>query len=242
MLVLLISDVHSNLAALDAVLSAEPAARADEIWHLGDLVGYGPQPLEVIDRLGALGASNVLGNHDAAAAGLIPPRDFNALASTAIAWTAEQLSSAHRDYLAALPRVETSAGVTRVHGSLRDPLWEYLTSVEGAREHFNRQETALSAVGHTHLPMALRFDNGALDARQPEDGERVDLAGGKWCLNPGSVGQPRDSDARASFAILDLNALTATFHRAPYDVGATQRLMREAGLPDPLARRLSFGR
>jgi len=242
-LVLLISAVHANLAALDAVLADPEAARTDATWHLGDLVGYGPQPNEVVARLRELGAANILGNHDAAAVGLLPTRDFNQFAAHAAAWTTDQLDESSRDYLAALPRIAATHDVTRVHGSLRDPLWEYLTTVEAAREHFARQETDLSAVGHTHIPLALSLTlSGSLTAEEPGDGETLDLTGARWCLNPGSVGQPRDSDPRAAFALLDTSQRRVTFRRVEYDIAGTQALMAAAGLPDPLVRRLQYGR
>lgn len=242
MLVLLVSDVHANLPALDAVLAEARAAGASEVWHLGDLVGYGPQPVEVIERLREAQALNVMGNHDAAAAGLITTEDFNSLAAAAVAWTTGRLTPSARNYLAALPQTAAAGDVTCVHGSLRDPLWEYLDSVEAARAHFGRQATRLSVTGHTHLPTALSLRGDLVEAHQPEDGEVVDVSVGRWCLNPGSVGQPRDSDPRASFALYDPQRAAVTFRRVPYAVDKTQALMAAAGLPEPLGRRLLFGR
>lgn len=243
MRVALLSDVHANLTALDAVLAAASASPLDAIWHMGDIVGYGPQPLEVIQRLAEVGAAGVLGNHDAAAIGAIGVDEFNALAAEAARWTAKQLDESARRQLAALPEVRTSDDVVRVHGTLRQPLWEYLVSAADARAHFALQGVPISIVGHTHTPVAIQsLSPDQVDARYPEDGACIELGDGTWCLNPGSVGQPRDSDPRASFAILDTSARAVTFHRVEYDIATTQRLILEAGLPEPLGARLAFGR
>ncbi|MGK2964262.1 MAG: metallophosphoesterase family protein [Tepidiformaceae bacterium] len=243
MRVLLVSDIHSNLAALEAVLASPAAVSADAVWHMGDVVGYGPQPNEVVARLATLDAEGVLGNHDSAAIGALPLDNFNPRAAEAARWTARTLTDVTRDALAALPEVRTSEGVVRVHGTLANPLWEYLTTSDQARAHFALQQTLTSVVGHTHLPVAIELTADArVVATAPNDGDRIELGEGRWCLNPGSVGQPRDHDPRASFAVLDLGSRSVTFHRAAYDIAETQRRIIAAGLPDDLATRLSFGR
>ncbi|MBI5946702.1 MAG: metallophosphoesterase family protein [Chloroflexi bacterium] len=243
MRVALLSDIHSNLAALDAVVAAAKEDGATAWWHLGDVVGYGPDPDAVIERLGELGASGVMGNHDAAAAGVIDTSDFNPLAAEAALWTAAEISTPSRDYLAALPLQQVDGAFTRVHGSLRDPIWEYLRTEKAVRAHFALQETAFSIVGHTHFPLVIVEQPGRpVDARVPDEGKAVKLGPARACVNPGCVGQPRDGDPRACYAILDTEALTVLFRRVPYDIAATQEKMRTAGLPEPLISRLSVGR
>ena len=212
-------------------------------WHLGDVVGYGPDPDAVIDRLGELGASGVMGNHDAAAAGIIGTSDFNPLAAEAALWTASSISAASRDYLAGLPLQQADGAFTRVHGSLRDPIWEYLGTEKAARAHFAVQETPFSIVGHTHFPLVIVEGHGArFPVNVPGSGAVVKLGPERACVNPGCVGQPRDGDPRACYAVLDTEAPSVLFRRVPNDIAATQEKMRAAGLPEPLILRLSLGR
>ncbi len=243
MQVALLADVHANLDALDAVLKDAARHNAAETWHLGDLVGYGPDPDAVVERLTEVGAACVMGNHDAAAAGLLSTEDFNQLAATAAEWTARTITAATRDFLRSLPLVSRDGMVSRVHGSLREPLWEYLTTNSAARAHFAAQETRLSIVGHTHLPMVIHEEeDGEISAEIPEEGDIVFVRDGRHCINPGGVGQPRDGDPRACYALLDLSTGTASFYRVPYDIEAVQARMRAAGLPEPLIDRLARGR
>ncbi|MCZ2112153.1 MAG: metallophosphoesterase family protein [Dehalococcoidia bacterium] len=243
MRVVVLSDVHANLVALEAVLADADAERADRVWHLGDLVGYGPEPDRVIELMVIEGATCVMGNHDAAAAGLTGTEWFNPVAAEAAKWTAERISTASREWLANLPKIERDGFYTLTHGTLRDPLWEYLTTFETARGHFALMETPYSCVGHTHLPLIIReVAPGRFDAFAPEDGAVVELGEERLCFNPGGVGQPRDGDPRASYAVLDTDAGSITFHRVEYDVATTQRRMREVGLPEPLVTRLQAGR
>ncbi|HET7737229.1 MAG TPA: metallophosphoesterase family protein [Tepidiformaceae bacterium] len=243
MRVLLVSDIHSNLAALNAVLASPAAVSVDAVWHMGDVVGYGPQPNEVVAHLSAIAADGVLGNHDAAAIGALPLDNFNPRAAEAARWTARALTDVTVDALASLPEVRTSDDVVRVHGTLANPLWEYLTTSDQARAHFALQQTPISVVGHTHLPVAIELTAaGHVLATAPGDADRLELGEGRWVLNPGSVGQPRDLDPRASCAILDLADRSVTFHRVAYDIAETQRRIVAAALPVDLATRLSFGR
>ena len=243
MRVALISDVHANLAALDAVLREAQASRVEAVWHTGDLVGYGPDPDEVVARMIDLGARCVLGNHDAAVAGLMDVSEFNDLAAAGCRWTLAHTSDDTRGYLGALPRTNREGEYTRVHGSLRDPIWEYLTTHEAAEAHFALQQTRFSVFGHTHLPTVL-FENaaGVIEGFAPVDGEVVELAELRAAINPGGVGQPRDGDPRACFAVLDTAANEITFRRVAYDIATTQRRIRERGLPRMLATRLAAGR
>ncbi len=243
MRVALISDVHANLTALDAVLAHAGARGIESVWQLGDVAGYGPDPDAVVRRLRDCRAAGVMGNHDAAVVGLIPLDDFNPTAAEANRWTAGHIETESAEYLRSLPEVELDGDYTRVHGTLRAPLWEYLTTHEIAEAHFLLQQTPISVVGHTHLPVVLyRLQPGVHDSITPADGEVFELSGGQVCVNPGGLGQPRDGDPRAPYAILDTSAATITFFRVPYDIPAVQERIVEAGLPESLAARLALGR
>lgn len=242
MKVALISDVHANLPALEAVLASAHQAGAEAIWCMGDIVGYGPDPEAVVARLREAGTVSVMGNHDAAVVGRLSLSDFNPYAAAAARWTAGTISPETAGYLAGLPTVEKDDTVTRCHGTLADPLWRYFDSFEAANEHFARQETPCSIVGHTHIPMFVRKQGDVIEPSVPRDGEVFELDGGPVCVNPGGVGQPRDGDSRAAWALLDTDEGRVTFFRVPYDIATTQRRIREAGLPGVLADRLSLGR
>ena len=244
MRIAVLSDVHANLAALEAVRADLPDV--DGVWVLGDIVGYGPQPNEVIATLQEMGTRSVLGNHDGAAIGTVDAAYFNADARTAIEWTAGAINENARAYLATLPEVRRDGDLTAVHGSPRDPIWEYITSSSIAAANFDYFETPCCLFGHTHLPIAYRLVNGAVEAIPGLDGEVVSLGGGRSLINPGSVGQPRDGLPDAAYAIIELHEAaderTVAFHRVRYDVDRTQRLMRDIGLPARLVERLSYGR
>lgn len=243
MRIALLADVHSNLAALEAVLADAEGDRYDAVWHMGDLVGYGPDPDSVIERMVLEGAGCVMGNHDAAAAGIIPLGQFNPTAAEAMRWTIDHIYDASLGYLAALPDVISDQVYTRVHGTARDPIWEYLSTFEAAKGHFEAVSTPYSIVGHTHLPLVVReIAPGRVDAWTPADGECVELGEERLCINPGGVGQPRDGDPRSCYALLDSDAGTVTFRRIAYDVPAAQARMRAAGLPRMLIERLATGR
>jgi predicted phosphodiesterase len=236
----ILSDIHSNLAALDAVRADLP--EVDEIWVLGDIVGYGPQPNEVIAALQEMGARSVLGNHDGAAIGTVDPRDFNPEAARAIEWTQTILDDNSRAYLGSLPEVRCVNELTAVHGSPRDPIWEYVTSSQLAAANFEAFETRFCLFGHTHLPVIYRAAGEEIDTIAATPDRSISLDGGRAMLNPGSVGQPRDGNPASSYLLLDTDVAIAEFRRISYDVSLTQRLMREAGLPARLIERLSWGR
>lgn len=248
MRILIVSDVHSNLVALDTVVSdAESDEAIDAVWSLGDNVGYGPQPSEVLARLRELNTTVIAGNHDRAATGAIGVEDFNPVAAAAALWTRDRLTDDESSYLDTLPEVTNPQDTfTIVHGSLRYPIWEYLYSYESARGHLALQETPFSCVGHTHVPMLVVEDENAAhgcELYRLDDGQTVELEdGATLVINPGSVGQPRDGDPRASYAIYDTDARTVTLHRVEYAIAETQKLMADAGLPQPLIERLSVGR
>lgn len=239
MRVAVLSDIHSNLVALDAVLAH--AGAVDAVWHLGDVVGYGPEPDAVVARLVERGALGVLGNHDAAALGGPEIDWFNPDARAAAAWTREVIDPTTRGWLQEQPPTREVDGVALVHGSPRDPLREYITSREVARVNLEALGVPLGLHGHTHVAVAFVATAGGIDVTLPGDGETMTLDERPTLLNPGSVGQPRDGDARAGYAVLDLAARTMTWHRVPYDIPVTQAAMRAADLPARLVDRLALG-
>ncbi len=242
MRIALISDIHSNLVALEAVLADAEGRGVEGVWNLGDTVGYGPDPNGVVARLREVGAVSVLGNHDAAATGFMGTEWFNSLAATAAEWTRANLEAEAASYLTGLGEVVVEGEWSLAHGTLREPLWEYLATEEAAEGQFERQETPYSAVGHTHMPLLVRRGARGVEGETPGEGNEAALGEGPLCVNPGSVGQPRDADPRASYALVDSGEGTVTHHRVAYDIGETQRRMRAAGLPQGLAERLAVGR
>lgn len=239
MRIAVVSDVHANLVALDAVVGA--AGAVDGWWHLGDVVGYGPDPDRVVERLRDLGATGVQGNHDAAAMGGAEIDWFNPDARRAMEWTRTRISAATKRWLADLLPTMVQGNRTLVHGSPRDPIWEYVTSVPVARANLAVLQTRIGLHGHTHLPMAWLEEDGSIEVVSPSHGSMLELRGRRALINPGSVGQPRDGDPRAAFMILDTEADTVTWQRVAYDIAAVQTAMREAGLPSGLAARLDVG-
>lgn len=239
MRIAVLSDIHSNLVALDAVLAA--IGSVDAIWHLGDVVGYGPEPDGVVDRLGEVRAIGVRGNHDSAGVGGREIDWFNPDARRAMEWTRATISEPTRAWLKGLPQRRTESDVSLVHGSPRDPTWEYITSVPVARANFDVLATRIGLFGHTHVPTAFREDDGRVEHISPGRGSELDVGSGRFLVNPGSVGQPRDGDPTASFLILDTERLTCRWERVEYDVPVVQAAMAEQGLPPQLAVRLSFG-
>jgi predicted phosphodiesterase len=242
MRIAVLSDIHSNLAALEAVLGS--MGTVDAVWHLGDVVGYGPEPDGVVERLRDVAAVGVRGNHDDAACGGPAIENFNVDARAAAEWTRARIGSETRRYLAALPELIAPAGssFTLVHGSPRHPIWEYLDSPWAAEQNLALLETPHCFVGHTHVPIVFRQRRrGGMEATVVPPESRLRLDDRRVVLNPGSVGQPRDGNPAASYVILDTAASVATWRRVAYDIGATQEAMITAGLPSRLVRRLSFG-
>ncbi len=244
MRVLIISDVHANLAALEAVL-ADAAGEYDAVWCLGDSVGYGPEPEECVTRIRELGATAVVGNHDWAALSRMDVDDFNPEAKRAVLWTREQLSAENMAWLGSLPSQPLVQGAfTLTHGSPRDPVWEYILYPSIATANFDNYSTPFCLVGHTHIPMLyVRSESDhKVRALVPVFGKRIALGEGwRIILNPGSVGQPRDNDPRSAYAILDTDAATWEARRVAYPVEVTQAHMRAAQLPERLINRLAFG-
>ena len=239
---LIVSDVHSNLEALEAVLTdAEDHGGFDRIWCLGDMVGYGPDPSACLGRLREYELTVVAGNHDYAAASVIDAADFNGAAFTAIRWTAQQLTGGEASFLSELPTVIVKPPFTLVHGTLRDPVVEYLLHPSQAVVTFNLLTTEHCLVGHSHYPFICAENGGTPLFLPPREADVVPLGGQRCIVNPGSVGQPRDRDNRASYAVYDGAAKTVEHRRVDYDRMTTQSKMRAAGLPQYLIDRLDHG-
>lgn len=242
---LILSDIHANLEALEAVIDdAQGRGGFDVLWCLGDTVGYGPDPGPCIDRIREFELVAVAGNHDHAALGLIEPSEFNGATKTANLWTSGQLNVEHRAFLASLPSVTVEGPFTLVHGSLRDPIVEYLLDRDSAVGTLALMQTDYCLVGHSHIPfVCCEISKSPLDpefTEFPED-ERIVLGPERRIINPGGVGQPRDRDSRPSYAIYDSGDSVICRHRVVYDVGMTQDKMRTVNLPVPLIDRLDYG-
>ena len=244
MRVAIVSDCHSNTEGLAACLDhAASGGPLDAVWCAGDVVGYGPEPSAVIAALRDHPLVLVAGNHDLAACGRIEVDAFNPAAAGAALWSRNQLSAVERDFLAGLPLTAIAGGFTIVHGSLMQPEWEYLLTAEQALLQFSLQRTPYSIVGHSHLPFWFEERTGrAPELRRVGDGDTITLGDTRLILNPGSTGQPRDGDPRASYMLYDDAAATVTWHRVEYDIAATQRKMRAVGANSWLIERLSEGR
>jgi len=256
MRVLVISDIHANLTALDEVLADATSlqwlgqAGFDVIWSLGDIVGYGPWPNECIQRLQQFdGHVRVAGNHDWAALGHLDLEEFNREARKMVLWTQKQLDRASLAYLRGLPDQPLQHGAfTVTHGSPREPIWEYISSGSVARENFPYISTSYCLVGHTHVPRIYRLPTdatakaGTCSVHGPVYDRDISLAGAHaLIINPGSVGQPRDNDPRAAYALLDVEQACWRYRRVRYDVEITQAAMRKANLSERLITRLAYG-
>jgi diadenosine tetraphosphatase ApaH/serine/threonine PP2A family protein phosphatase len=240
MRIAVLSDVHGNLLALEAVLEA--LKPYDAIWQLGDVVGYGPQPDEVVALLARENALGVRGNHDSAAIGELDTESFNDDARAAVEWTASRIAPETRSWLAALPLLSVDAPFTMVHGSPRDPTWEYVYNSAIASANFPEFDTEHCLVGHTHVPLVFRARKaGGVETAIAKADSTMKLDTGRLMANPGSVGQPRDGDARAAWMLLDLELLRAEWRRTEYDVAGAQAAIRAARLPESLAERLQYG-
>jgi diadenosine tetraphosphatase ApaH/serine/threonine PP2A family protein phosphatase len=237
--VAIVSDIHANLHALEAVLESISQDAPDEIWCLGDLVGYGPRPNRCCALMAERADHCLIGNHDLAALGRLDLEEFSPDAAASAAWTAKALEKGPRAFLEQLEPKGERQGVGLFHASPRDPVWEYVLSPAIAYVALGDAPQDLVLVGHSHVALHFRLADGTFAPATAETG--LGLAGDRWLLNPGSVGQPRDGDARAAWLLLDLDARRATFRRVAYDVERTQAEIRERGLPEPLAARLEHG-
>ncbi len=240
MRVLVLSDIHSNIIALDTVL--KDAGSYDQVWCLGDLVGYGPNPNECIDRVkGLAGLQCILGNHDAAALGKINVRAFNYEAQVSLKWLTNVLEPGHKRFLERLDEKKTFGNITLAHGSPRNPVWEYIMDVRLAKQNFNAFETQICLVGHTHIPcLFTEDDTGEVKLCFHLPGESFKIKY-RAIINPGSVGQPRDHDPRASYLIYDSDDDIWEFRRVAYDYMEVRERIIRAGLPSNHALRLRNG-
>jgi predicted phosphodiesterase len=238
--VAVISDIHANLHALDAVLAEIDREHVDEVWSLGDTVGYGPRPNECCALARDRTDLSLIGNHDLVVIGALSVSDFNEDAAAAALWTSRVLDADSRAFLEPLEPQGERAGVALFHGSARDPVWEYVLSEDVARATLEAVDAELVLVGHSHIALAVTASDDGVGGGIARDGTKLDLRR-RWLVNPGSVGQPRDGDARAAWLLLDLERGTAWFRRSDYDVARTQAEIRERGLPELLAARLARG-
>jgi len=243
MRVLVLSDIHANLAAFESVLKDAATVGYDAVWCLGDTVGYGPEPDECVTRVRGLGAEAVVGNHDWAVIGGMDVDDFNPEARRAVLWTQTHLSAASLSWLSQLSSAPLIKGAfTLTHGSPRDPVWEYILRPSDAAENLQWFETSFCLVGHTHVPVIWIEKDGKMRAVTPPFGKSFPLPhNGRAIMNPGSVGQPRDNDPRAAYAILDTEDSSWHARRVAYPIEVTQAHMRAAGLPERLINRLAYG-
>jgi diadenosine tetraphosphatase ApaH/serine/threonine PP2A family protein phosphatase len=238
-----LADIHSNYTALMAVLD-DIAAKGgvDEVWCLGDIVGYGPEPSECIQLLTMVKPVCISGNHDLGAAGKLDPALFNPLAAEACKWTAGKLNAADLLFLSELPATVKRGDFTLVHGSPNDPALEYITSSTIAERNFEAFETKYCLAGHTHIPAAYKQEGTTASAVVLKPGVGLVMIEHRIIINPGAVGQPRDGDPRASYGIYDSEGQIFRLYRIDYDFHATQDKMMAAGLPVPLVARLGEGK
>jgi diadenosine tetraphosphatase ApaH/serine/threonine PP2A family protein phosphatase len=242
--VAILTDIHANLPALEAVLTAIDEAGIERRWCLGDVVGYGAQPDQCVKLVSERCELSLVGNHDLAVTGDISTEVFSASAAAAVEWTRQNSDQSTIDFLKSLKAENTDHEVGLYHASPRDPVWEYVLAIDQARECMDVQSARVSLIGHSHV--ALWFSDGpglpgSDGGGQSEDGRELDLSEHRWLLNPGSVGQPRDGDPRAAWLELDTDAWKATYHRVDYDIDRAAEAIREANLPELLADRLYVG-
>ena len=242
MRVAIASDIHGNRHAFEAVIGAAEGDGADELWCLGDLVGYGGDP----DACVALARRHctvcLAGNHDLAVVDVISLEEFTRGAALAAAWTREVMLPETREYLLALEPAGSAAGVGLFHASPRDPVWEYVLSGLTAELCFDATDFRVSLIGHSHVALSFdRQEGAAPTGATRKKGSELDVGGGRWLINPGSTGQPRDGDPRAAWLLLDTDRWTASYRRADYDIAGAMAAIRAANLPDSLAERLQHG-
>jgi diadenosine tetraphosphatase ApaH/serine/threonine PP2A family protein phosphatase len=241
-----LSDVHSNRPALETVLASIEAVGVEEIWCLGDMVGYGADPDACTALIRESCAVCLAGNHDLAVLGELDTSAFSETAEIAVRWTREVAAAKTTEFLRSLEPTGGREGIGLFHASPRDPIWEYVLSSDQAEAALDIQKERVGLIGHSHIALFFTRPDGARPAyvqgAQAGDGVTIELGGGEWLLNPGSVGQPRDADPRAAWLELDTEAWTARFHRVPYDIAAAAEAIVSAGLPSSLGERLRAGR
>jgi predicted phosphodiesterase len=238
----IVSDIHGNRQAFDAVLDAIEASDCEEMWCLGDLVGYGADPDACVELAARHAAVCLAGNHDLGVRGDLPLEQFSRGAALAARWTQETIRPETREYLDRLEPSNLDEEVGLYHASPRDPVWEYVLSPLQAELCLDEQRHRVCLIGHSHVALSFGRAAGAPatgETRAPD--EELDLSQGEWLVNPGSVGQPRDGDPRAAWLELDLDEMAAVYRRTEYDIAGAAAAIRAARLPDSLAERLSFG-
>ena len=238
----MVSDVHGNLPAFEAVVADVERCRVDEVWCLGDLVGYGAHPDECVARAAEFCDACLVGNHDLVVLDRLDIATFSSGAAAAASWTRERIGEEATRFLERLRPADDSGRVGLYHGSPRDPVWEYVLSTAAAGASMTLMEPRVGLIGHSHVALSFNRSNGApVTGDLAPAGTTVDLSEGDWLLNPGAVGQPRDGDPRAAWLLLDLSAWTATWRRVDYPIDRAADAIREAGLPAALADRLYYG-
>ena len=243
MQVAVLSDIHSNRHALEAVLDDVERTGARELWCLGDLVGYGADPNDCVALVRDSVSICIGGNHDMAVTGELSLEDFSRGAALAADWTKDVIHPEHLEYLTTLRPERTSDGeISMYHGSPRDPVWEYVVGALLAELCLDRLPGRIGLIGHSHVALSFpRLVGEPATGAARRHGETLDIGEGSWLLNPGSVGQPRDGDPRAAWMLLDLGAGTASWRRVDYDVDGAAAAIRAVRLPDSLAERLGYG-
>jgi len=240
-----ITDIHSNLPALEAVLEAIEGAGIDQIWCLGDVVGYGADPDSCAELIRERCDICLAGNHDLAVLGGLDIARFSETAAEAVEWTRANASERTLEFLRELTPDATREDIGLFHASPRDPVWEYVLSVEQADDCMDAQPHRVALIGHSHVSLFFTrpdpSERGETRGAQMSDGAQLDLGRGTWLVNPGSVGQPRDGDPRAAWLEFDTAELTAHCHRINYDIGRAATAINAAGLPGRLAERLYTG-
>jgi diadenosine tetraphosphatase ApaH/serine/threonine PP2A family protein phosphatase len=242
MRVAVVSDIHGNRHAFEAVLADVAGTSVDELWCLGDLVGYGADPDACVELAREHAAVCLAGNHDLAVTGELSLEEFSRGAEIAARWTQEVIAPAHLAYLETLEPAQHVEGVGLYHASPRDPVWEYVLSALLSEMCLDAATERIALIGHSHVALSfVRREGEIATGERRVGGDEADVATGEWLLNPGSVGQPRDGDPRAAWLLLDTGELTATWHRVEYDVAGAAAAIRHARLPDSLAERLGYG-
>ena len=242
MLVAIATDVHGNRPAFEAVLAAADTAGVDQVWCLGDLVGYGAEPDACVALAERHCSVCLAGNHDLGVIGELSLEDFSRGARIAAEWTRDTISAETRDFLLALSPQAEALGYGLFHASPRDPVWEYVLSGLTAELCFDATDRRVSLIGHSHVALSFHRPVGETTTGSTRRaGDVLDLDEGAWLLNPGGAGQPRDGDPRAAWLLLDTDRQTARWCREDYDIAAAQSAIRQARLPESLAERLQYG-
>jgi predicted phosphodiesterase len=238
----IVSDIHGNRQAFEAVLDQIEESDCEEMWCLGDLVGYGADPDACVELARRHAAVCLAGNHDLGVIGTLPLEQFSRGAALAARWTDETIADETRKYLEQLEPSNEEEAVGLYHASPRDPIWEYVLSPLQAELCLDIQDHRVCLIGHSHVALSFsRFPGAPATGETRASEETLDLTKGQWLINPGSVGQPRDGDPRAAWLELDLDAWETVYHRTDYDIAGAAAAIRAARLPDSLAERLSYG-